>query len=242
MTRCTWWLCVLIVLAIAAAPILGAADAPKPKDTPKADQPKPTDKPKPASTELKGEYAIMAAELKLTDEQKAKLDGIIKTHKAALEAWMKDKGPKLKELQKSLGELRKAGKKDDPKVKELQDQIKPLTDEQAKMREAQQTEVMSILTDEQKAAWKVFKLYTGQCNRYRKAELTDDQKTKVKELCAAAVKDMGDGKDRKAVAEADKKLQAGILALLSADQKAKMEKKPDAKPAAKAETKPPEGK
>jgi Spy/CpxP family protein refolding chaperone len=234
----------VLLLAVGPAWTQEKAATDKPKGGAKADKPK---------SALKGEYLIMtsdAAGLKLTDEQKKKMEDAAKAYQDALDAWTKEKGKKLEELQKALSELRKAEKKDEEKIKAANAEVKPLVEERDKLREKLQADIMAILTDEQKAAWTAFKLYTTQCNKYRKAELTDEQKAKVKDLCVTTVKEMGDGKDKKVVNEAQKKLDAAIQALLTAEQKAKMEKKADTPPKAGAtkegtktgETKAPESK
>ena len=67
-----WLLCVLMALTFTAGSALAAKDGAKPKkDKPARAKKARTPKGK---SGLRGEYAIMVAELKLTDAQKTQLD------------------------------------------------------------------------------------------------------------------------------------------------------------------------
>ena len=103
--KCKWLLCVLMALTLTAGSAL-AQDADKPKRKKPAREKKVRVK-KPKSA-LRGEYAIMASELKLTDEQKAKLIEVVKAQGAARKAKAAEAAP----IKKELAEARKAKNKD----------------------------------------------------------------------------------------------------------------------------------
>ncbi len=199
------WMAGWLVLALAAGVSVGA-DKPagdKSKDTPKTETPAKDGKSaegteaKSEST-LKGYYAIMASQLKLTDEQKAKLEEAVKACKTAVEA---NKGKDEKEVEKAREKLR--------------------------------ADLAAILTPEQKVQQTFF-------HKYSRYSLTDDQKDKLRSLCAEASKQAG-GKELSE--DAAKSLDAAIAGLLTAEQKAKMEKAHEGKKADKsAQTRPADGK
>ena len=69
----------LALLALTAGPVLAQA-APAGEDKPKAKKAKKDkpDRPKKPKSALRGEYAIMASEAGFTDEQKTKLEALVK--------------------------------------------------------------------------------------------------------------------------------------------------------------------
>ncbi len=248
MKHCKWWLCVLVVLTVALSPAMAAekgVGAEEPKKTEKEPK-KGIGKPK---SGIRGQYAILAKECKLTPEQRAQLEVILKEHQAKLTEWEKQNGAKLKELQKAVKEARAA--KDKEKHKALTGQVWVLKKQRSELAAARQKAVMALLTPEQKEAWAVYQLYQNVVRRFRKAKLTDDQKAKIKALCSPAVKDLAkldpkDGKGRnRIVNELRKKVMDEVLTeqqreQLKAQQKPDKEKRPK-KPAKSEEGKGPEG-
>jgi len=132
----------------------------------------------------------VASVCKFTDAEKAKLKELLAGHKAAMDAWNKDKGAKVAELKKAAAEAKKA--KDRDKAKAIAAEMKPLTAEQRKLRDAQKAEILGILTDQQKADWEIFEVRRRAMQRFGrvKPKLTDEQKEKAKPICEAAAKDI----------------------------------------------------
>ena len=167
--KCKWLLCVLMALTLTAGSAL-AQDADKPKKN-KPARAKKT-RPQKAKNVLRGEYGIMASELKLTDEQKAKFVETIQSQ-------------------------REAGKpKDEAKCKELEAKLKALRSDP----KADKAALMAILTDAQKDEWNSFKIYKNVCGKFGKAKLTQDQKQTIRDMCNKVdIKTTGDKKANAAV-------------------------------------------
>jgi Spy/CpxP family protein refolding chaperone len=177
---------------------------------------------------LRGSYAQIAKEINLSEEQVKKMAEAIKVRDAELRTWRNDpaKGGKLKELSQ---ELRKPEvRKDKEKRKEITAQMKPL---QTEMREAEaklNAAVMAVLTPKQQQQWKAAAFYLNVTGRMRRAQLTEEQIAKAKELCAPAAKKIAalGPKDRKQRNQIMKELQASLQALLTPEQKEKLKAKP----------------
>jgi hypothetical protein len=196
-----WLLCVLMAITFTAGPALAAKDGAKAKK----DKPARAKKARPKKTKsgLRGEYAIMASELKFTDAQKAKTIEIVKAQttagKAAAEA--------SKPLKIEMAAAKKAGDKE--KAKALAAKIKELRPN----TKATMAKIKALLTDEQKADWAKFNLYRNATRKFRRAKLTDDQKKAIRDLCAASgIKITGDKRvDGKAIRALTDKIAADIL-------------------------------
>lgn len=202
---------------------------------------------KAGKAKLRGEWAIMASELKLGDEQKAKLTEAVTAVETARSDWNKANGAKLEELNKAQKAARDAN--DKTKAKEISDQITALKVEQTKAIAAAEAKIQDVLTPEQKAQWQGFVVYRNLLSRFRKAELTDEQKTKVKAVAAEGAKQMATAGDAKAKSALSKSLEKQVTELLTPEQVAKMKapapkKEPKAEPKAdaKAPAKPADGK
>ena len=216
MNACKWLLCVLMALTLTAGSALAAKDGAKPKKK-RPDRVKKERVKKPKSA-LRGEYAIMASELKLTQEQQAKFVETIKAQSEAKKALVEKAAP----IKKELAEARKA--KDKDKVKELGAKLKELQGDP----KADKAAIMALLSDEQKAAWAGFELYRNALRKFGKAKLTDDQKKAARDICTTSdVKLTG---DRKADAAALKALTEKISTnVLTDEQRTAMAPKPKVK-------------
>ncbi|MDP6546695.1 MAG: hypothetical protein QGH60_22195 [Phycisphaerae bacterium] len=215
MKICKWLLCVAMALTLTAGSALAVEGAkPKKKKPARARKARPK---KPRNL-LRGEYGIMASEVKLTAEQKAKFVELIKTQNEAKKALAEKAAP----IKKELAEARKA--KDKEKCKELGAKLKALKPDS----KANKAALMALLTDEQKTAWASFSLYRNACRRFGRAKLTDDQKQAIRDICAKSdVKVTG---DKKADAAALKALTANISAgVLTDEQRKAMVPKPRVK-------------
>ncbi|MFP4105951.1 MAG: hypothetical protein ACLFVU_07635 [Phycisphaerae bacterium] len=88
---------------------------------------------------------------------------------------------KLSQLRDELKAAKKA--KDDAKVAKLEKQIAPLSEEHAAFMEKIRYEVIDVLTPAQKKAWTGYVLRERLGGRFRKANLTDEQKEKILHTC-----------------------------------------------------------
>lgn len=236
MNKAKWLLLAvaLILTLTVASPMVAEETKEKPaakEKTPAAEK---------AKDALRGEYAIMASECKLTEDQQTALKAKLAARDAALAEWTKANGEKFKALQEALKKAREAGDKD--AAKKASDELKTVEAERAKINAQFQADLQAILTPEQKAAWEVFRLYRAMMARYKKANLTDEQTAKIREACAAAAKEAaaatGDEKTiRKAQADAEAKLRKTIEdTILTAEQKTAIAQQP-AKAAKESEKK-----
>jgi len=216
---CKWLLCVAMALTLTAGSALAVNEAkPKRKKPARARKTRPR-KPK---NLLRGEYGIMASEVKLTDEQKAKFIEIIKAQSEAKKALAEKAAP----IKKELAEARKA--KDKDKCKELAAKLKALKGDS----KADKAAIMALLTDEQKVAWARFSLFRNACRKFGRAKLTEDQKQAIRDICAKSdVKVTGDRKaDNAAMKALMEKISSGVLTDVQREAmtkpRAKREKKP----------------
>jgi Spy/CpxP family protein refolding chaperone len=217
MKRFSWFLAGAALILVLAAPVVMAAQA------------------KPASSGLKGEYAIMVSELKLDEAAVARLKEKVQAKDEALAAWDKENGEKLKAAQDAAKKAKEGT--DKAAAKKAADEVKALTDARGKIQADGMVAIYAVLSPEQKTQWDGFVLYRTMSGRFKKAALTEDQQKTMRGLCAAAAKDIasvtGDAKAAaKAKGEVTGKLTKDIEALLTADQKTALTAKPADKPAA----------
>ena len=239
MKRIVWLLVLGIALVTVGAPVQakkndGAAGAkPKRERKPRGDK-------KGGKGGLKGEYAIMASELKFTDAQKADLAEKLKACAENAKKWRTDNADKLADIKKKQAEARK--NKDKDAMKKIAADSKALRDEEMKIRNSAVDAAKAILTDEQKVQWAGFMVYRQVMRKFKKAELTDEQNKKVRDLCNAKAKDIPED-DKKARGRAYKELSDSITNdVLTADQKAKLTAKTPKKDPADKKKKPRKGK
>jgi len=207
MKKATWLVLALALAVLVAAPALLAEEAKAPKEG----------KAKAAAAEksgLKGEYAIMAGELKLTAEQQADLAAKVKAKAEALNAWETANGEKLKAAQETLKKARESG--DKQATGKAAEELKTLRGALEKIQTDAAAAIHAILTPEQQQAWEGFSLYRQAMARYKKADLTEDQQKKIRELCNAGGKEVASGK---AKGEVWKAVDKDIAAVLTPAQK-----------------------
>jgi len=207
MRKTTWLVPALALAVLIAAPALLAEEAKAPKEG----------KTKAAAKEtsgLRGEYAIMASELKLTDGQKADLAAKVKAKEEALSAWESANGEKLKAAQETIKKARESGDKQGGEKAAAE--LKTLRTAMEKIQTDAAAAIRAILTPEQQQAWEGFSLYRQAMARYKKADLTEDQQKKIRELCNAAGKEVAGGKAKD---EVRKTLDKDIAAVLTPAQK-----------------------
>jgi len=213
--KLNWLLCVLMAVALTGSAVFAEQADPAGKKKKKPNRVRKQRPPRKRKAKgLRGEYAIMASELKLTDEQQKQLLEIVKARAEARKA----KNAEAAELKKQYNEAKKA--KDKAKANELRAKLKALRGDP----KADRAKILAILTDEQKAQWSVFQLYRNVCRKFGRAKLTDDQKTAIRALCAKDASKLTG--DRKADAAVMKSLAKRISAdILTDEQREAMTKK-----------------
>ncbi|MCE5279160.1 MAG: hypothetical protein ABFD92_08705 [Planctomycetaceae bacterium] len=231
--------CVLVALAWIANPLA-------------AEEKKAPVKKAPAKAKLKaglkGEYAIMASTLELTEEQQTKLAETVKAQQLAdVEAAKADKA-KVADAQKAMTEAKQ--KKDaaatEAAKKALAEAKAAIKTNKTALDEKQKAEIQALLTDEQKSRWMGFTISRTVLREMAWAKVTPAQKTKIETIAMeTAPKMRGEGKSDQEIVTA---VKASAVELLTDAQKG-LDKSKDApkvkgkkkdaaeekKPAAKAE-------
>jgi Spy/CpxP family protein refolding chaperone len=213
---------VLVVALMAGMALAGGAPRPPQKGTVEA---------------VQAEADQIAAECKLTDDQQATFKEKVKAKIAALEAWLKVNGEKLKAAQDAAKAARSGT--DDAAKKMAGANLKALDVDRDTALAQADAAIVAVLTPEQKAVWDGEKLYQSTINRYKKANPTEDQIAKIKSVCKAAAAELAaltddDKKAKQARAAVPGKVKFAIEeVILTPDQKASAATAP--KPAAKAE-------
>jgi len=215
MTRQSWFVGAALAALLTCPPAFGAGDKPEAKPA----------KAKKNRSLLRGEYSIMASVLEMDDAQKEKLVEALKANRASLEQWKAGPaGQKLAELVKAYGEARRAGEK--AKLKEIAQEMTALKEAAEKLEQENKQRIMGVLTDEQKNRWAAFCVERQILRKFSKAELTEEQKKRIKDMCLASVKAPApDEDDRKARAKATRKLAGQVeQEVLTADQRDSLKK------------------
>ncbi len=144
-----------------------------------------SEKEKPA---LRGEYAIMAAECRLSEEQAARLAEAVEARKAALDAWQKAHGEALAACEKKVAEARQA--KDKEALAKAREEAKAASAGRHAVSDEHKARILAILDPDQRRAWEGFCLYRGVMRKIKRVEPTEAQITSVKAACAAAAREM----------------------------------------------------
>ena len=222
MTRHAWFAGVIFAALLTCPPAFVAGQEAEPKPEKKARKAKP----KKEKSLLRGEYQIMASVLEMDEAEKARLVEALKANQASLAEWKDGSdGRKLAELMKAHAEARKA--KDKEKTKQVAKEMAPLKDALAAIGKSNRQRIMGLLTDEQRARWAGFGMARTVLRKFSKAELTDDQKTRIKDLCLAAVKaEPLDEDDKKARGAAYRKLDGVVEKEVLTDAQRESMKKP----------------
>jgi len=144
--------------------------------------------PKSAQETLMAQQDLMIAECKLTDDQQKTIKEKFKLKLEALEAWQKANADKLKAAEEAAKTARQgtdasAKKKATGELKALEDARKQATAEADKA-------ILDVLSDEKKMVWAGVELAQTTLSHHKKANLTDEQTTKIKAACLIAAKDL----------------------------------------------------
>jgi Spy/CpxP family protein refolding chaperone len=223
------WLVVCVVPAVLIAAPAALAEEAKAK-------PAKEKAPAKASSGLKGEYAIMASECKLPQDQIATLKAKVQAKDEALAAWEKENGEKAKAIQEAAKKAREGN--DKAASKKAADDLKALNEAKAKIQADGMVAIYAVLTPEQKQTWDGFVLYRSMMARFKKVNPTDEQQGKIRALCADAAKEIAAVTgDEKAAAKAKNTTTAKLVktieeTVLTAAQREELAKKPAPKPAA----------
>ena len=177
---------------------------------------------------LKGEYAIMANMLEFSDAQKTELTAKLTACDDEVKKWRQANADKLADIKKKQAQAKEDKNKE--AMKQIAKESKGLRAEEAKLRGAAIAAAKALLTPEQKAKWDAFTVYRGVIGRLKRAELTEEQDAKVREICAAKAARIV-AAEGKAKGKAYKELSTSIIdSVLTAEQKAKLTAKPTKKP------------
>jgi len=225
-------LCTMAAAVLSLSPAFGAETA----------KTKPAEKSKQAAGEtFKGEWGVMAAELKnagcpLTEAQEKELKEKIAAKETAMALWgaKGEKGVKLAEAQKALEEANKAPEKDKTKIAELKKLVEDMKAQKAAADADATKAIMGVLTAQQKDAWDAFRLFRAITGAFKKIDLTDAQKAKVRTMAAAVSKDWAKAEKGEKEKTIFNKLKADVEAqVLTAEQREALKAA-----AAKSESKP----
>jgi Spy/CpxP family protein refolding chaperone len=218
-------------LAVLAAMLVAASVATAEEKTPAAqEKAAAVDK----GDKLRGEYAILAAECKLTEEQQNTLKTKVAARRDAQEAWMKTNGSKLESLQETVKKPKDPNDKE--AIKRASEELKALEADRLKIQATFEADLKALMTPEQQALWGAFRLYRPLMGRYKKLNLTEEQTKKAKDAAAAAAKELGEVKGddkeaRKAKADVAAKLRKTVEeTILTAEQREILNKPGPPKP------------
>ena len=130
---------------------------------------------------LRAAHAIMAKVCELSEDQKKEIAKIRDAGVEAAKQWKQDNAEKLKELQESLNKAKEAG--DEEAIKKATAELAAVKAQLAAISKKTRAEIMAVLTDEQKAKWHKYSLFTSVKRRFKAANLTDEQIEQIKALC-----------------------------------------------------------
>ncbi len=179
--------------------------------------------PKSVADLIQEEQALVLAECKPTAQQQEALKAKFAAKLAALETWDKANGDKLKSAQDAAKTAR-AGSDAAAKSKANGD-VKTLMDARKEATAEADKAILVVLSDEQKVTLAGAQLALTTLPKYKKANLTDEQTTKIKSACALAAKDLAgfagdDKKDKQGRTTTQKSLKWAIdNVILTADQR-----------------------
>lgn len=234
MLRHKWWMFGLAGAVLALSPWLahGQEGAKESTDeTPRKVRSQPRQKP----SLLRGEYGMLVKEAGLTDEQKAKLQGRVKTYNEIMSAWKDDNG---EAYTKAMDAYRKARQsRDRQAIEKAREALKPLREGRDKLRTELWKDINAMLSDPQLQKWEGFKAYRNEMRRLRKLQLSDDQKKQIRKLCAAAGKDLAAAEDQKQTRAARNKLNEKVDQVLTDAQREELRKSARSRPS-RTRTKP----
>jgi hypothetical protein len=195
-------------------------------DAPKAETPAtPAAKLQPVV--LRGPYAEMARELKLTEEEKAKVAERIAARDAAIRQWEASHKVRFDELSRIIGEAKVRGDKRTVDVNAKEHQA--LRVERAALAERYEMDILKALPAEKQAAWHGYKAYSSAAHAYRDLKLTDAQDALMRERFLKAGEEIRTAMTDKARGSIVNDTRAAIEAeVLTDEQRAQLERQREA--------------
>jgi hypothetical protein len=171
---------------------------------------------------------VLTSEIKLADDQKAGLGAKIAAAQATLAKWDKDNAARR---DAGIAALEKAREGADSAASDAaMAKVQAFQAEREKLEADQQAEALSVLSEDQRAAWQGYKLYAGLLSMFGRFDLDLGQMEKMRGLAGATAKDLAGAADEAAKADARKKLMNAIQAdVLTQPQRDKIAGKADDK-------------
>ena len=157
-------------------------------------------------------YDQMVEELNLTDEQKPKLKELCDTQEKTLRDLQKQASDKMREAMDN--------KDDQDARRSALEESRQIYQQMQETYTKNQAAIKALLTPEQQGTWEGVKAGQSMEARFGMAQLTDDQKAKIKELAKAAGKDISTAKDDAAALEVKGKLAKKVIAEVLTDVQA----------------------
>lgn len=174
------------------------------------------------------QYALMEANLKLTDEQKPKIKTKVDAMNAELDTFDTTAQEAVRGARAGGGGGGRGGRGGQAIVggaDALGDRVRGLISDYEKLVAKHQASIDAELTPEQKISWETFKLDRSLEGRILVMGLSGDQRTKLKEMTAAAGKaiaELPDLTDVAAIEDVEGKLSKRIIAEVLTDGQASM--------------------
>lgn len=171
---------------------------------------------------FRGEYAIMASTLNLSESQRGSLTAILEQHEEAVDQWEQTSGDKATRLGLDLRQARQA--KDEPLQQKLIAQIDELKAQRTELQVQKEAKIQVLLSPEQRLTWETFRLRREAMRRYKRAQLSQDQIVRVEQMCSLSASQVvlaPDGSARKQIR--DKVFSDMSMQVLTPDQRAVLE-------------------
>jgi len=221
------WLCGLSVV-LAACSTTFAPDVEKPKDDADPAKVRTTRKPRQPGW---AEYDRMAKVLlDLTDKQKTQLRArIAAKHETLIRN--RRRYDEVQALRKKHKEALAGGNKDAARA--LKAKIQAIGDQQRKLMDKLQADVLAVLSADQRNVWQAYLLQRWILQRIRPAKPGDDQAANIKQLCEDAAEEMAHLarlRDKARAEKARKDIRAKLVEkiwqqVLTAEQRESIEKR-----------------
>jgi Spy/CpxP family protein refolding chaperone len=214
------YLVAAVALIVAASAAAEAPPAPK--------------KPEPARA-MSNDAALMIAECKLTEEQKARLFEVSNASLKAITAWHQANGPKLAALEKALAAAREAGNAEE--AAKIQAEGQALVAQRKALVTKGQQAVLEVLTPPQRLSWVAFQAYRQMMLKLQAANPTPLQAAKCRAMCreiAPELAGINTEEEEGARARAlllQKTFERVIKEVLTPEQQAALPKEPPTTPA-----------
>ena len=178
--------------------------------------------------DLEAFYQKLVKELNLDEAQQKAVRQATNTYAQALKNWQAEHGEEFKALMK---EIREVGREDREKLRPLREKQRKLFQDRGQLGQAYYKQIMDVLNEDQKVK---FRRIIREINRpdpitllrsaLRRLGLSEEVSKKANGILTAAQADAKKVDDPKAKAEIMKKAVAAVKALLTEQQKARLER------------------